>query len=401
MAGRDGIPPDRKDKQPSKSDSNNESEGKDQIVKLDLGDDNLRKHDNHRLGNHNTGAGTSSGDCSRREENPFSLKHFLRSDSSYQNKGARPKVYCDGRPVKSVLDTQQGQLITDNPSILPDFVQDHLVIEQSYLSNGPTQNYNAGVQLPDFAQNSFGCRQNIELNASNMETSGDIAGSIRPQADFPLDLPLNSGRPGTSNEVAVSKSLPDFLNDGAVRSQNPDNLSGSQSPEIPDRLHRELDLLRQQLTEQTNRADMLKRELEETRNQENRYKQHLIETLEQLEENLKRCNRRASTAEATVSTLRQEITLLKKENRALKAENLAWGCMEGATGGPPNQTPNHSQRLAQELRNAASSAEASLRQLLSGVDNLRLMASTLENMHRIEESNEPFLSSDENSGPAL
>lgn len=41
------------------------------------------------------------------------------------------------------------------------------------------------------------------------------------------------------------------------------------------------------------------------------------------------------------------------------------------------------------------------RQLLSGVDNLRLMASTLENMHRIEESNDTFLNSDENSGPAL
>lgn len=51
-----------------------------------------------------------------------------------------------------------------------------------------------------------------------------------------------------------------------------------------------MDLLRRQLTEQTNRADMLKRELEEVRNQENRYKQHLFETLGQLEENLKRSN---------------------------------------------------------------------------------------------------------------
>ncbi|XP_045464750.1 uncharacterized protein LOC123673993 [Harmonia axyridis] len=400
MAGGDGLPPDRKVKKQSKSNSTNESERKSQVVELDLVIDKLRKHDNYRLGNQNTGAGTSSGDCTRREDNSFSLKHFLRSDSSYQNKGARPKVYCDGRPVLE----SQGQLITENPSVLPDFVQDHLVIEQSYLSNGPIQNYNTGVQLPDFAQNSLGSRQNVETNTPNLKTTNgsDIAGSIRPQVEFPLDLPLNSGRQGTSNEVAVSKSLPDFLNDGAVRSQNADNLSASQSPETPERLQREMDLLRRQLTEQTNRADMLKRELEEVRNQENRYKQHLFETLGQLEENLKRSNGRVSSAEATISTLRQEIASLKNENKALKAENLAWSSVEGAAGGPPHQTaPNHSHRLAQELRNAASTAEASLRQLLSGVDNLRLMASTLENMHRIEESNESFLNSDENSGPAL
>lgn len=91
-------------------------------------------------------------------------------------------------------------------------------------------------------------------------------------------------------QVAVSKSLPDFLNDGAVRSQNADSLSEEQSPDTPERLQREVDLLRRQLTEQTNRADLLKRELEDVRNQENRYKQHLIETLEQLEENLKMSN---------------------------------------------------------------------------------------------------------------
>lgn len=128
----------------------------------------------------------------------------MKSDSSYQNKGARPKVYCDGRPVTSILEAQQGQLITENPSVLPDFVQDHLVIEQSYLSNGPTPNYNLGVQLPDFAQNSPGTRQVAELNVSNINSinGSDITGPIRrPQAEFPLDLPLNPGRQVTLNEV--------------------------------------------------------------------------------------------------------------------------------------------------------------------------------------------------------
>lgn len=41
------------------------------------------------------------------------------------------------------------------------------------------------------------------------------------------------------------------------------------------------------------------------------------------------------------------------------------------------------------------------RQLLTGVDNLRIMAATLENMHRIEERTEPFLDLDDEAGPAL
>lgn len=57
MADGDGSSSNKKNKKPSKSISNNESERKSQVVKLDLVDDNLRKHDNYRLGNQNTGAG--------------------------------------------------------------------------------------------------------------------------------------------------------------------------------------------------------------------------------------------------------------------------------------------------------------------------------------------------------
>lgn len=51
------------------------------------------------------GAGCSSNETPRREDNPFSFKHFLRSDTAnYQSQGARPKVYCGGRQITSVSD---------------------------------------------------------------------------------------------------------------------------------------------------------------------------------------------------------------------------------------------------------------------------------------------------------
>lgn len=92
-------------------------------------------------------------------------------------------------------------------------------------------------------------------------------------------------------KVGVSKSLPDFLADGAAHSQTADGTSAGQSPEWEtDRLRQELELCRRHLDEQTRRADGLQRELEVARNKEHEYTQNLARTLEQVEENLKRSN---------------------------------------------------------------------------------------------------------------
>lgn len=89
----------------------------------------------------------------------------------------------------------------------------------------------------------------------------------------------------------MSKSLPDFLADGAVRSQSNDGASAGQSPEWEtDRLRQELELTRRQLHEQIRRGDNLQRELEISRNKEHEYTQNLAKTLEQVENNLERSN---------------------------------------------------------------------------------------------------------------
>lgn len=87
-----------------------------------------------------------AGGCEqpRREENPFSFKHFLNRDAT--SGGARPKVY----PSKS---PSTPRLIA-NPELtsgLPDFVQDHLVIEQCYLNQQPSQPLSVDIHnLADF-----------------------------------------------------------------------------------------------------------------------------------------------------------------------------------------------------------------------------------------------------------
>lgn len=85
----------------------------------------------------------------------------------------------------------------------------------------------------------------------------------------------------------MSKSLPDFLSDGAVYSQPEDGSTVGQSPEREtDRLRRELELCRRQLSEQSRRAAQLQRQLEASRKKEHEYTHNLTKAMEQVEENL-------------------------------------------------------------------------------------------------------------------
>lgn len=388
----DDLPHGKKDEDKSKRNKQNTTDHP-QHLNLDLGDDLSRKLD--RSGN----AGTSA-----REDNPFSFKHFLRSDSAtYQNKGARPKVYnTDNRSLSvggegnhdSIPEIKSNhRIVPEYSSALPDFVQDHLVIEQCYLGN-TTNNLNHLEinNLPDFTQSAN--RTNFDSShclvdelpvKDNVPIPLDLP--LRPD-NFPLDLPVNPLSNGRGAEVGNSKSLPDFLADSHVNNQE-GGQSNDHSPESEnDRLRLEIGSLRRQLAEETRRADNLNRELDFARSKEHDYTQNLARALEQVELNLEKSKRRATSAENTISKLKQEIASLREQMSHLEFENKMLRGEEAAGGFDYNPAPSsdiHSQRLANELRTAANTAEHSLRQLLTGVENLRLMASTLENRHRIEE----------------
>ncbi|CAH1989595.1 unnamed protein product [Acanthoscelides obtectus] len=325
--------------------------------RLDLGDDPIRNGDHIRLENQNSVPSVSSTSSNsvpseghRREDNPFSFKHFLRSDSNsgYQNKGARPKVYGERRSASSDFVTnrppepkQSVRMVPEFSSALPDFVQDHLVIEQCYLGNNPTNNYDLDVDnLPDFTPDRSSSRKCNSVDADNLpdftpsrETrnsngSRNANGSnsndqvpldlpIRPPDSFPLDLPLtgSSSSRNSTSEVGNSKSLPDFLTDSAVCTQKGEAMTAPHSPEGEvERLRHELEIVRRHLTEKNRLCESLSRELEIARNKEHEYTQNLSKALEQVENSLEKSNRRAASAEGTVTKLKQEIKTLTVYN---------------------------------------------------------------------------------------
>jgi hypothetical protein len=243
--------------------------------------------------------------ATRKEENPFSFRHFLKRDlslpgnSTYENTGARPKVYAntvqhsptkidihaDSRREKncptdtqakdksndagshrisdntsssssvevpfSVVDDSESKhnFYTDNSNVpyfqrpnlaseplgmpsLPDFVQDHILVEQAYLnSNGPIS-----VDLdnlPDFTFNtnfntgpspSIGRRNNGNYNSNrgyDYETYMGAASASNESGSgrgIPLDLPAGAE---ASGPVPVPLDLPAHLSLDLTESVNP------------------------------------------------------------------------------------------------------------------------------------------------------------------------------------
>lgn len=99
---------------------------------------------------------------------------------------------------------KQTRIVPEFSSALPDFVQDHLVIEQCYLdkTNLSQDSFNLDMNnLPDFApartnvnynrlngESSRNVGRRTDINSSNLAIPLDLP--IRPSVGFPLDLPM-------------------------------------------------------------------------------------------------------------------------------------------------------------------------------------------------------------------
>ncbi|KAK6634201.1 hypothetical protein RUM44_004809 [Polyplax serrata] len=461
----------------------------------------------------------------KREENPFSFKKFLNQDASQKNQGARKKVYpasmnsnksdlSDNNRMGRNQSEMSPRLIgaTDVSSILPDFVQDHLVIEQCYLNGSSAINidnlnlqnlpdlnlehqnvhfsmncdrgtkqpmnnfanlpdFTLGVRtqdscnserLPDFALN-VGSNSSLNLEWANegsssftnktrrqVNESSDTSHSNRQRAQIssspsvPLDLPScetnsesnpnmpipfdltipaddkNSTSRGAVAPESVSKSLPDFLSDGPIKKELDENLKSSRGnlPGVPngplytdnpsirlehERLIREIESLRCQLSEKNRRLEIMESELEHMHKTDQRETASLEYAFQDIESNLKQTTKRALHAEEMVLKLKQENKMLKSENCSLRSENMELRL--GNYDSPMSSfQDNKNQRIAKELRTAANIAESSLRSLLSGIENLRVIASSMESVRHFQENSEDyhsFLNEDSASGPAL
>lgn len=297
---------------------------------------------------------------------------------------------------------------------LPDFVQDHLVMEQWYhgLSNSPKSHSPVSVDfehLPDFTINNLESSANAERNRSNIayvDLSNNLpldlnVSQSRPRPNrnpspiIPLDLPrqdirreipppdlppdITEGQRGAfgygghsdmNRDQSTDKmqTLPDFLSDGPIHSSGrladvTQDTPHFNSPDDPvqatiarlqtenERLRNELDDCRQIIVNQTCRISEL---------------EHLL--IEEQRSSI--ANSQASSSNNTnndsnsslVGKLKQQLKQMSIEMQTLRRENESLKREEGAVGGAGVQRrSSRSNQLSRELRLAATTAESNLR----------------------------------------
>ncbi|KAG4068192.1 hypothetical protein HA402_008833 [Bradysia odoriphaga] len=360
----------------------------------------------------------------------------------------------------------------DNPSALPDFVQDHLLMEKFYYKDNNDRSpivsplsssyHQYDHQLPDFTLNENECGRNYSTNGDmpfdlmcNSNESNRNASNRNPlilPLDLPIDLPSNAGHnrsqshpmhnnyqldltartdgyPPVNDHLSNSRNsqsgggdsfqtLPDFLSDGHVHStvRQPDlqevqetspesELSNDFMPRTRsemrsenNRLRRELKNRNQIIQEQARTIADLESSIAALRHNEN------VTRNDDAAESINRSDQRAAAAQNSaeeykklVMKLTVQVDELRRENEILKEE--------GAVGGSSSHTYNtrpirQSQQLAKELMIAASTAETNLRQLLNGVENLRLMARKIDD-GGLPRNDYSDCEDDDFAGPAL
>ncbi|PZC78745.1 hypothetical protein B5X24_HaOG217203 [Helicoverpa armigera] len=494
----------------SPQNTNNEEplqENEQNAAKPDLGIEEAKYNSNENGDATLTEAKSSSSKstgATRKDENPFSFRHFLKRDlslpgnSTYENTGARPKVYANTvqhSPTKidvhadprrdkpratdsqakdkpsdgsshrisdntsssssveipfSVVDNSDSKhnFYTDNNDVpfyhrpnlaseplgmpsLPDFVQDHILVEQAYLNfNGPIS-----VDLdnlPDFTFNtsfnagsssSLGRRNNSNyggrgynyeeyMGAASTSNEAGQAGSgmpldlpagaeaagpvpldlpphlsldltesvnpvdrrnVSPRNTFPLDLPPNAG--------AESMCLPDFLPVHPGRTSPEPEHQDEQMQQILAELERtrcELftersrrSRLEEELTSSRAAAAALRADLSaaraavsSARRSDREFAGQMDVAADRVENSLADAKTRAAEAESTIARLKNQIKKLKEELSASQEQVRSLRGVQGAA--------------AAGLRRATVVAESSLRELLSGLEQLKTLSTNLD-----------------------
>lgn len=263
-------------------------------------------------------------------------------------------------------------------SALPDFVQDH---------------------LPDAwcgGQDALSSPPNSPLGAAEA-TSGAVG--LLPSALAPRGLPSAASVPGPSGEPATGstvKMLPDFLSDGPIIHSSQrlaDVAIGLPSNSIDSPPQDAVSTLQLSTLRQEN--ERLQQELQEARAELNVQARRASDFEQQLLQ-LSEASRRREALATTTNTqatqhLRRQLAQLEAELSTLRGS----GVPDCAAGGVPVATPgrgtestassgistprpSRTHHLSRDLLRAADTAEHNLRQLLTGVENLRQMAANLE-----------------------
>ncbi|XP_041377138.1 endosome-associated-trafficking regulator 1-like [Gigantopelta aegis] len=323
-------------------------------------------------------SGASSQKKKQGAGNPFSFKRFLATPSSSS--------------------TRSRNVAPDFASDLPDFVQDHFTGDGRGKTIHITNN---DPDLPD-----------VSLSSSpRVNTEGDFpAEAAGLDSANSLDNSFNSDTEPDSvlSRVRLPSRMPDFLPDGVVggsgllndayddsasnplyASRNVSTVEVSGDVELELRrvrkenedLRLELEQVKHLAQSESNRVTELIKRMERQHQKEVDETNVLERAVMQVEENLVTTTQRAVQAETAVTRLKQEIKTLQHQISSLQAENKLLSSGDRGLAEIRERTKYASEQLA----SSAKIGEQQIKQLQSGVENLRLLSQVLASVDKIKD----------------
>lgn len=165
---------------------------------------------------------------------------------------------------------------------------------------------------------------------------------------------------------------------------NVENDSNEEENEVDlvDQLKNEIKQDKKLIARQQEKIVKLEKRIEELIAKEENENTTLELVIQQVEKNLEEAKLRAVASESTVELLKLELAQLKTQIKTLTAENLLLKTYNVNIGKNVFKTIYD---IAGQINEAASSADATLKHLNSGVSTLRLIASRLESLEKLTE----------------
>lgn len=261
-----------------------------------------------------------------RSNNCFNLDYQFPSSRSYSNYDIEPNSSNVDRKLHQGRRSQSNVNSTSN-SILPDFVQDHLLMESYYDhneassmenvvgENGLKNSRNLSDQPFSYSRSPNNRRRGIPLDLPTDRHPCDLMNGSEISVQREETYGPHNEPEITRDQAAIDKmqTLPDFLSDGPIysgRIADVANIVDEDNQSIIQRLQQENERLRQDIEESRRVIVDLEQQINHAKNMETQYNVTLAESMEQVEENLFASNQRATEAEAQANKYKQQVKQL-------------------------------------------------------------------------------------------
>ncbi|XP_073397161.1 endosome-associated-trafficking regulator 1 [Dendrobates tinctorius] len=309
------------------------------------------------------------------EGNPFSFKEFVKSKSCAYPTGRN----CEGDFSK---ESKHGAtLLTDTREKLTEKYQDTFfkdpTVANDLLEDDDEEDW-SGSYHPSVVEQTL----NVSTSPDSIYNKSSVYSDISGGDQFtPWRLPGRTPSPAAVDDHTYPESpLPKNPADG-VPLQNK-QMSFEKILEENNYLKRKIEEFRKLNEFQAEKVKHFERKLEEKILEEQKEAQDLESMVQQVEANLQMMTKRAAKAEGNVTKLKQEVALLQVQLNTYKAENEA--LRRGETAGM-NVVKQNASLALENLHKAVSGAQASIKQLLSGAETLKLVADLLRSIDKIAE----------------